>query len=315
MTAAIARPRALPLPPNRLLCIALALSLLVHGVLLALAPGAIVKLAPGALDPGLEVILVNARHVNAPKQAAALAQTNLDGGGNADAGRATSPLPDLRLQADGASVEAIGRRIALLEQARRHLLVQANGRSWFVAPKVSDDSAPDAMPGTADLVASSGAIARMAAEISDNIAHQNKRPRKTFITPSTRQVGYALYYKAMQKRIEETGTLHFPQKNGRKLYGELIVYIPVFQDGTIYWQGGGAQIRKSSGNAALDAAALAIVDRAAPFGPFAPHMLSKDTDDLWVIVTRFKFTRDEKMEVKLSAEQSEKLSGKPHAAR
>ena len=39
--------------------------------------------------------------------------------------------------------------------------------------------------------------------------------------------------------------------------------------------------------------------RAAPFGRFPPNMLSSDKDDLWVIITRFKFTRDERMEADL----------------
>lgn len=290
------------LRPNRLLSIAIALSLLAHGALLALHFGAPPAVAPEPIDPGLEVILVNAKHQRKPLKAEALAQASLDGGGNANAGRAKSPLPDLRKTQDGDSFEATKRRIAALEQTRRDLLAQANRPSSFTAPQSTENRQPDPTLSGADLFDSSRAIARMAAEISQDIEDQNKRPRKTFITPSTREVGYAMYYKTMQKRIEETGTLNFPQQNGNKLYGELIVYIPVFQDGTIYQKGGGVQIRKSSGNPALDAAALGIVRRAAPFGRFPPNMLSKDSDDLWVIITRFKFTREEKMEAKLSAE-------------
>ena len=53
------------------------------------------------------------------------------------------------------------------------------------------------------------------------------------------------------------------------------------------------------GNPVLDNAALAIVRRSAPFGRFPPNMLSNDKDDLWIIITRFKFTREEKMEAQL----------------
>ncbi len=166
---------------------------------------------------------------------------------------------------------------------------------------MTEKTKPDPTPTGADLMDISKAIARQAAEISQTIDDQNKRPRKTFITPSTQEVGYAMYYKTMQKRIEDIGTLNFPQQNGRKLYGELVVQIPVFQDGSIYMKEGGAQVKISSGNPALDAAALAIVRRAAPFGRFPPNMLSNDKDDLWVITTRFKFTREERMETNLSA--------------
>lgn len=285
---------------NRFLYLATGISLLAHGVLLAVnfvVPKDF-KLQP--TDPGLEVILVNAKHNKKPLKAEALAQANLDGGGTADAGRAKSPLPDMRKMETGDSVKAAKRKMADLEQRQKDLLSQLKKPSPFTAPPVTEKSKPDPMPTGADLIDSSKAIARMAAEITQTIDDQNKRPKKTFITPSTQEVGYAMYYKQMQRRVEEIGTLNFPQRNGRKMYGELVVYIPIFQDGTIYQKDGGARIEKSSGNAALDEAALAIVRRAAPFGKFPPNMLSNEKDDLWVIITRFKFTREEKMEANLS---------------
>jgi len=283
---------------NRSMMIALGVSLLAHAALLAVrfvAPDAF-QLKP--VDPGLEVILVNAKHASKPLKADALAQANLDGGGNADAGRAKSPLPDLRKMETGESVKATQRRIAELEEVQKNLLTRARASRFNAAP-VTDKDKPDKTRTGADLLESSKAIARTAAEITQRIEDENKRPRKTFITPSTQEVGYAMYYKAMQKRVEEIGTLNFPQQDGRKLYGELVIYIPIFQDGTIYQKDGGLRVEKSSGNPALDRAALAIVRRAAPFGKFPPNMLSSDKDDLWVIITRFKFTREEKMEADL----------------
>ena len=90
---------------NRTLSIAIAISVLAHGALLAVrfaAPDAF-RFKP--TDPGLEVILVNAKHDKKPLKAEALAQANLDGGGNADAGRAKSPLPDMRKSEDGDSCQ------------------------------------------------------------------------------------------------------------------------------------------------------------------------------------------------------------------
>jgi protein TonB len=285
---------------NRFLFLATGISLLAHAAILAMNFVAPKNFKVQPTDPGLEVILVNAKHSKPPLKAEALAQANLDGGGSADTGRAKSPLPDMRKNETGDSVKATRRRIAELEEKQKNLLTQAVKTVPFAAAPVTEKSKPDPMPTGADLMDSSKAIARMAAEITQTIDDQNKRPKKTYITPSTREVGYAMYYKQMQRRVEEVGTLNFPQKNGRKLYGELVVYIPIFQDGTIYDKDGGARIEKSSGNDALDAAALAIVRRAAPFGRFPPNMLSNEKDDLWVIITRFKFTREEKMEANLS---------------
>ena len=279
--------------------VAIAFSVVAHAALLAVrfvAPDAF-KLEPA--DPGLEVILVNAKHAKRPIKADALAQANLDGGGQNDAGRSKSPLPDLRKMESGDSVKAAQRRIAELEEVQQNLLTRAR-QSKFNAAPVTEKDKPDPTRTGADLLETSKAIARSAAEINTRIEDENKRPKKTYITPSTQEVGYAMYYKAMQKRVEEIGTLNFPQVDGRKLYGELVLYIPIFQDGTIYLKDGGVRVEKSSGNPALDKAALAIVRRAAPFGRFPPNMLSSDKDDLWVIITRFKFTREETLKANLS---------------
>ena len=286
---------------NRPLTIAIAFSVLAHASLLAIrfaAPDAF-RLQP--TDPGLEVILVNAKHERAPVKAEALAQANLDGGGNADAGRAQSPLPDLRKIEDGDSIKTLQRRIADLEQ-RQKLLTQTHP-SAFAALPIAQQDKPDPSRNGADMLETSRAIARQTAEITQRIVDQNKRPKKTFISPSTRGVGYAVYYKALQKRVEEVGTLGFPQQNGRKLYGELVMYIPVFQDGSIYEKEGGPRIERSSGNRALDQAALGIVRRAAPFGKFPANMRSTDKDDLWIVITTFTFTREGKLQAELREEK------------
>jgi protein TonB len=282
------------------LYLATGVSLMAHGALLAVHFVAPQPTPVQATDPGLEVILVNAKHSKAPLKADALAQANLDGGGNVDKGRAKSPMPDMRKMETGDSIKAAKRRIAELEEQQKNLLTQAARQVPFSAAPVTEKSRPDPLPSGADLLDASKAIARRAAEISETIDDQNKRPKKTFITPSTRGVGYAMYYKTIQKKIEDVGTLNFPNANGRKLYGQLVLSIPVFQDGTIYEKEGGIKVDRSSGNTALDEAAMNIVRRSAPFGKFPPNMLSNEKDDLWVIVTTFKFTRDDKLQADLS---------------
>ncbi len=278
--------------------IALAASVAAHAVLLAIrfvAPDAL-RFEPA--DPGLEVILVNAKHAKAPTKAEALAQANLEGGGTANAGRSKSPLPDLRKTENGDSIKALQKRIVELEQLQQNVLTQVKKTGFSAAP-VTDKDKPDPTRTGADEVDTTRQIARMTAEITQTIEDQNKRPKRTHISPSTRQVGYALYYKAMQKQVEEVGTLNFPQQNGKKLYGELVISIPVFQDGTLYQKEGGPRIERSSGNPALDKAALEIVRRAAPFGAFPQNMRSAGKDDLWIVITRFTFTREEKVKAEL----------------
>jgi protein TonB len=285
---------------NLILATAFTVSLLVHGILLLLH---FVSPSPGIAqpaDPGLEVILVNAKHSTKPLKAEALAQADLDGGGEHDSGRAKSPLPDLKKSENGDSLMFAKRRVQELEERQNKLLDQVKRETSIHSPSVIDKVHPEEQVNDGrDEIESSKVVARMAAEISQTIDDQNKRPRKTYITPSTQAVGYAMYYKALQKRIENIGTLNFPQHDGKKMYGELTVYIPIFQDGTIYEKEGGPRVERSSGNRELDAAALRIVRRSAPFGKFPPNMRSNDKDDLWVVITRFKFTRDEQLETEL----------------
>lgn len=282
--------------------IAILVSLAIHGMALFVHFVAPDSFKLQASDPGLEVILVNAKHDKKPLKADALAQANLDGGGQADKGRSKSPLPDMRQISDGENIPESQRRIVELEELQKQMLAQINKDSKFKMSSSIDKKNPDASAPTTgkDLTDSARALARMAAEITQTIDDQNKRPRKTFITPSTQAVGYAVYYKAMQKRIEDVGTINFPQHGGQKLYGELVIYIPIFQDGSIYEKEGGARVERSSGIAELDKAALRIVRRSAPFGKFPPNMLSGDRDDLWIIITTFRFTKDEVLHTELT---------------
>jgi len=279
--------------------IALAVSVAAHAALLAIRFAAPEAFRQQPADPGLEVVLVNAKHARAPLKADALAQANLEGGGTAESGRAKSPLPDLRKVEDGDSIRTLQRRIAELEQQQQNVLTRARGSATFSAPPVTEKDRPDPTRSGEDNLDSTRAIARSVAEISQRIEEENRRPKRTQITPSTQQVGYALYYKAMQKRVEEVGTLNFPQQAGRKLYGDLVVYIPVFQDGTLYLKDGGPRVERSSGNPALDKAALEIVRRSAPFGAFPANMRTRGKDDLWEVFTRFRFTRDDTVQATL----------------
>lgn len=285
---------------NRLLSAAFAASVLVHGALLAVrftVPDAF-NFKP--VDPGLEVILVNAKHDRKPIKADALAQANLDGGGNADAGRSKSPLPDMRRSLDGDSVKAMQRRIQELEQQQR-MLAQLNKKSpdaLYSATEQVKSRETMPQPTGADAEDSAREIARQAAEIAKRIEDENKRPKKTFISPSTREVGYAMYFNGVRERIEKFGTLNFPQRDGKKLYGELTISVSIFQNGQIYDKdpNQGITVDRSSGNRELDEAARRIVRRAAPFGAFPKNMRSNGKDDVWIMTTRFKFTREHGLE-------------------
>ncbi|HYF18105.1 MAG TPA: TonB family protein, partial [Ramlibacter sp.] len=138
-------------------------------------------------------------------------------------------------------------------------------------------------------------LMQLLAEIERRVNEENARPKKRYISPATREEVYAVYYDGLRRRIEDRGTTHFPEQAGRKLYGELTMIVTVNHDGRVL----GTEVVESSGNTVLDRRAQAIAKAAGPFGAFTDPMRRKA--DQIVVVSRFRFTRDETLETKLTA--------------
>ena len=131
---------------------------------------------------------------------------------------------------------------------------------------------------------------RLLAEIEKRINEENARPKKRYISPATREEVYALYYDALRRRIEERGTRDFPEHQGKKLYGELIMNITVDAVGHVVE----AEVVQSSSSQLLDRRAIAIVHAASPFGDFTQAM-RRNADQI-VVTSRFRFTREDGFE-------------------
>jgi periplasmic protein TonB len=138
-------------------------------------------------------------------------------------------------------------------------------------------------------------LIRLLAEIEKRVNEENARPRKRYISPATREEVYALYYDALRRRIEDRGTRNFPEHQGRKLYGELVMNVTVDALGHVVE----TEVVRASRSRVLDQRAVAIVHAAAPFGPFSTAMRLQA--DQIVVTSRFRFTRDEGFETSLSA--------------
>jgi protein TonB len=287
---------------NLVLSLALFASVVVHVILLLIHFVMPATPPAKAVDQGLEVILVNARTEKRPNQAQALAQVNLEGGGAHEEGRAKSPLPDMAKIENGEDVLKAKRRIEELEERQKKLIDQVRAERDFRSAQVMDKQKPDDVASKLsgrDRVDSNKIFARTVAEISQRIEDQNKRPKKTVVSPSTHAVAHAQYSMLVQQKIEKIGTLNFPKKDGQKLYGEVIISIPIFQNGAIYEDEGGAKIERSSGNPVLDRAALKILKSAAPFGAFPKDLQLKGNGSVLIFVHVFKFTREEKLETEM----------------
>src|SRR5574343_426309 len=77
-------------------------------------------------ERALDIVLVNAKSARKPHDAQALAQANLDGGGNTDENRrSATPLPPTHKQNEGNDVQQMQRRVQELESVQQKLLTQA----------------------------------------------------------------------------------------------------------------------------------------------------------------------------------------------
>jgi protein TonB len=271
---------------------ALIVSFAVHGALLTVRfvdPERFNRLFE---DTPLEVVLVNVRSNEKPVKAQAIAQANLAGGGEAERGRATSPLPPSATVELGEADDEARRQIDQLQSQQQQLLSQLRREiAMLPAP------APQRDPTNArerDQEERRRQMLRLLAEIEKRINEENARPKKRYISPAVREEVYAQYYDALRRRIEDRGTKDFPEHKGKKLYGELIMNITVDAAGHVVE----ADVVQSSRSALLDRRATAIVHAAAPFGDFSQAM-RRNADQI-VVTSRFRFTREDGFETTLS---------------
>jgi periplasmic protein TonB len=275
-------------PKFSTLQIALGFSLAVHAALLTVRfvdPEGFNRIFQ---DTPLEVILVNSRSGEAPVKAQAIAQANLAGGGDADRGRSTSPLPPSALIELGDANEEAHKQIEQLQEAQTQLLAQLR-RELALLP-APDPQHDQGNPQERAQEERRRQLIQLLAEIEKRINEENLRPKKRYVSPATREEVYAMYYDQLRRKIEERGTRNFPEYQGRKLYGELTMNVTVDAEGRVV----DSEVVSASNSKILDRRALAIVKAAAPFGSFTPAMRRKA--DQLVITSRFKFTRDDVVE-------------------
>ena len=247
-------------------------------------------------DTPLEVILVNARTNEKPDKAQAIAQASMAGGGEADKGRATTPLPPSAVAEVGDTLEEQSQSSVQTLQEQQVLML-ASVRSQLAALPPPEPRQPGLSVEQVAREEKRRKLAKQLAEIERRIILENARPKKRYVSPATTEKAYAIYYDNLRRVIEDTGTENFPQINGKKLYGELTMVVTVNFDGRVL----ATEVVQSSGNLTLDRRAEVIARSAGSFGPFTSEM--RHEADQIVVVSRFKFTRDETLEAQVTAKQ------------
>jgi len=247
------------------------------------------------LDQPLEVTLVNSKTPERPVKADALAQANLDGGGNTDEKvHAASPLPVPAEHKPIPEVTMAEKRVEKLEHEAKRLMTQAKKAPAAVPPPQPKPKPqprtvePEVAPNAADLMARSLEIARLEARISKQWSAYQQRPRRRFVGARTQEFRFARYIEDWRLKIERIGELNYPQAaREQRIYGSLVATVSIRADGSLE----SVDINRSSGRKILDRAAIRIVYLAAPYAPFPPD-IAKDTDVLSITRT-WLFTRED----------------------
>ena len=268
--------------------IALFVSIALHAVLLTIRFVDPERFNRVFEDTPLEVILVNARAEETPDKAQAIAQASLAGGGEAEKGRASSPMPYSALTAIGDDFEDKQRKIDAMQEQQMALLTQLR-QKVATLPPMEALQAVQSQENESELERHRQLI-KLLAEIEKRINDENARPKKRYISPATKEAVYAIYYDELRRKVEDKGTENFPEHKGQKLYGELVMIMTVNHDGRVLE----TEVVQGSGNRLLDRRAEAIARAAGPFGHFGPAMRAKA--DQIAVVSRFKFTHDQTLE-------------------
>jgi protein TonB len=273
---------------DRKLWIALAVSFILHAVLLSLHftfPEASRTLRNKALD----VVLVNARSARKPTDAQVQAQANLDGGGTSDEDRvAATPLPPSLREQTGNEFEEAQKRVQELEARQRRLLTRARGNRAALL-----DETPSPLPLPApeapalngfDLANQALEMTRLEARIARQTEEYNKLPRVKHASTRAEEVAEAQYVEDWRIKVERIGELNYPEAARGKLSGSLTLTVYIKSDGAV----ARIEIDRSSGHRVLDEAAQRIMRMAEPFARIPPNVLQGH--DQLAITRKWVFT-------------------------
>jgi protein TonB len=279
---------------TRLIVISLLVSVMLHLILLAIHFHLPVIKARNLFSPPLRVVLVNSKSATPPEHPDALAQSNLDGGGNTDEDRqAKSPLPAMSHDQHQADLADAQQQVNRLEEENRRLMMQF--KSSFSAPPNQPKSTLANKPvadqsGDAQSNASSLEMAQLEAQIAQQYDAYQKRPRKLFLGARTQESASARYEDDWCTKIERIGTNNYPDAaRQQNIHGELQLTVTIKADGSV----ASVEVTRSSGYKVLDNAAIGIVRLAAPFSPL-PEEIRKKYDEL-VITRTWSFERSDQL--------------------
>lgn len=291
---------------------------------------AFVKFQPPALQffkekmSALDVVLVNSKSHQKPKKADALAQTNLDGGGNTSENRQLkSALPwkknkpsDAKLEHQSKSLEKNlaqaeaeasrkAERLAELDKQAQALMSQIKAshaietnptqKTQQSKPETGTQESATKSLNTSDLMSSSLEMARLEAQINKQQDDYQHRPKRKSIGARTQEYKFAAYVESWRQKVERIGNLNYPAAaKDHKIYGQLQLTVYIKSNGEVEK----VEIRQHSGHQVLDDAAVHIVKMGSPYAAF-PDDLRKEVDIIDITRT-WIFTQEDSLATKAS---------------
>ena len=268
----------------------------------------------------MEIVLIN-QETKKPEESNVLAQKNLEGGGeteevlepstsikpnlsksseqiieqpniqdqllqNYDIETSKTEIPEI-LDINKENIETIATEnieneiIDLVSEKQKPDFVYEKLDETNTEKKIAKKTPPPIIPTSDELLSNSFEIASSNIEVRREMIEKTKRPRKKFISASTKEYEYAAYMDAWRRKVERVGNLNYPEEAKElNLSGSLQLDVALNKDGTINQ----ITIRRSSGEKVLDDAAIRIVELAAPYAKF-PKNIENQIDILHILRT------------------------------
>lgn len=230
----------------------------------------------------MDVVLVNAKAAAKPTKADALAQANLDGGGNTDEKRvAKTPLPAIE-QTAAQNARQAQDRVKQLEQEMKTLMTQVRSTAKVMQGEIARTAAgtPDPLS-TSDVMQKSIEIQRLEAQIAREYDSYQQRPKRKYVGGRTQEYRFAAYVDSWRQKIERVGNLNYPgQARARGIHGAVQVTVAIKANGEVE----DIEIHTARADKILKDAVRRIVTLSTPFERF-PDSFKRDTDILHITRT------------------------------
>jgi periplasmic protein TonB len=266
-------------PPTDRLPAMLFLAALIHGVLImgiAFNP-ALSETYADAISLEVTIVADPDQDIDRPDEASYLAQASQQGGGNTTEQVRPAATPESQSPIDNPGLED---GLAFVDETRHdrvadELVATTREQELRLPQDPRRDPSPDASTARA-LERGSDATLPLPQEERATLLMHDDNPRQLVISADTRESNVAGYLDNWKRRIEAVGAEYFPELGELDgLTGSPTLEVSISASGEL----ADVIIRKSSGSAVLDQAALDILRRASPFDPF-PKEIQSEYDSL-----------------------------------